>query len=675
MSLFSLFKPKPTITEAEVNHGLRWMTYEGVASMGFGSITTSGFLAAYALALGANNLEIGILASLPFVTQPLQLAAIPLVDRIRLRKAISVTTWWTAQALWLPVAMLPFIYDAPNTVAVSMLLAIVAVRGVISAVTNCAWNGWVRDLVPQQILGRFYARRLALSNVMAAAFGLAAALFVDYWKASITGSPEAIGYAIPLMVGFATLGLASPFFMALMPEPLMAPPSPNRSSIATSLAVPLRDPNFKHLLRFAFMWGLALNLAVPFFAVYMLVRLQLPLSSVIALTVLSQLSNVLFLRLWGPLADKFGQKIILSLCASLYLLVVLGWTFTTMPERYFLTVPLLVVLHILAGAAASGVNLTIGTLGMKLAPQQQATEYLASASVALNLGAGLGPLLGGAFADFFSVRSLNFVVSWVSPERFIDLPAISLQGFDFLFAITFVVGLFTLNSLTVMREEGEVGREVVLDALYSPARQLSSPVSSVAALGILTFPLSILRRTSVPGLDVAAGITSYQIAQLARAAAVAAEQGRRTSRRAVAMLQDALEDVWRAGVAVPAFAADVAVHTTRGIMNALEDTAVGAGRLAHDAVTAAVKALGQEDIDPMPVFWGAGYGVVEGAHQAGADTGEAVRQALTAARTAAREQGIPEEEAVQATAQGALEAAEALSPEAEALVRAALGKE
>lgn len=45
-----IFKPKTTLSNEEVAHGLRWLTWEGTVSMGFFSITTSGFLAAYARA-------------------------------------------------------------------------------------------------------------------------------------------------------------------------------------------------------------------------------------------------------------------------------------------------------------------------------------------------------------------------------------------------------------------------------------------------------------------------------------------------------------------------------------------------------------------------------------------------------------------------------------------------
>jgi hypothetical protein len=80
------------------------MTWEGMASIGYTSITTSGFLAAYALAIGANNFQIGMLASLPFIMQLLQIPSIYLVEKVRFRKAISVISWFIAQLLWFPIA-------------------------------------------------------------------------------------------------------------------------------------------------------------------------------------------------------------------------------------------------------------------------------------------------------------------------------------------------------------------------------------------------------------------------------------------------------------------------------------------------------------------------------------------------------------------------------------------
>jgi hypothetical protein len=64
-NLSMFLKPKPTLSDQDVRHGLRIMTWEGIASLAMFRVTTSGLLAGFVLALGANNLQIGILAAIP----------------------------------------------------------------------------------------------------------------------------------------------------------------------------------------------------------------------------------------------------------------------------------------------------------------------------------------------------------------------------------------------------------------------------------------------------------------------------------------------------------------------------------------------------------------------------------------------------------------------------------
>ncbi|MFP4641618.1 MAG: hypothetical protein ACLFPU_05515 [Dehalococcoidia bacterium] len=52
------------------------------------------------------------------------------------------------------------------------------------------------------------------------------------------------------------------------------------------------------------------------------------------------------------------------------------------------------------------------------------------------------------------MRELTLTFTWVDPTHTLDLPALSLTGFDFLFGIAFILGLFTLNTIVSLKEEG-----------------------------------------------------------------------------------------------------------------------------------------------------------------------------------------------------------------------------
>ncbi|MFO8101008.1 MAG: MFS transporter [Dehalococcoidia bacterium] len=661
-----IFRPKTSLSDEEAAAGLKWWTREGTASQGFWSITTSGFLAAYALTLGCNNFQIGVLAAIPLLTQPLQIAFIPLVEKLRWRKAIAFGAWVPAQLLWLPVALIPFFLDVPGARAIAVLLGLMALRGVFVAACVCAWNGWIRDLIPQSILGSSFGRRQARATLVGMVFGLLAAYFVDYWEGSASGDSEVWGYSFALLFGIFFLGLASPAFILKMPEPAVQPPPGPQPSLVSMMWEPFRDRNYRPLLGFLFLWGMALNLAIPFFAVYMLQRLELPLTAVIGFSALSQMFNIFFLRIWGNFSDQFGIKTILAMSASLYLLVILGWTFTTMPERYFLTIPLLVILHILAGIASAGVTLGTGTIAMKVAPSGKATSYLAVAAMATSLGAGLGPLIGGRFADYFSVRKLSIDINWIDPDEIIELSAVSFTGFDFLFGIAFLAGLFTLNALFAVREEGEVERDVVLNALYHPGQQFTRPMTSVPGLNFLgQFPYGFMRRMPIPGLDVALGVTSYQIAQTARVATEAAIRSGAATAKISKGLQESLSLV--AGKSSrqgePGHRFEVARQALRGAIGAIDEANEDVERLFRSAFNGVLRAFGWERLDLSEVIRGASYGAVQQAGETGGDTAKAARMAIDAAQAMAQRTGRDEMDAMTEAAAGALEAATAIGPD------------
>ena len=647
------------------------MVWEGLASGGVFSVASGGFMAAFALALGANNLQVGILAALPFVTQVAQLPAVLAVERYRVRKAIGVPALLGAHLMWAPIGAVPFLLETPGAAAVAVVILLLALRGLFAPVWATTWTSWMRDLVPQDVLGSYYGRRLAVITVAMAVVGLGASFFVRWWESVSAPEDAILAYSLLLIGGSLTFGLASTWCALRASEPSMPAAAESGRSALSVLAEPLRDRNFSQLVRFLFVWSLVSNLAIPFFAVYMLKELGLSLSAVIGFTVLSQTTSVLFTRVWGPMADRVGSKPVLSLSASLYLLVIVGWVFTSHPERHFLTLPLLAVLHMFAGVAAAGVGLTMSTLTLKVAPAGKATPFLSVASIAASVGAGIGPVAGGLMADFFAVRTLGVDLSWASPNGVLELPALSLTGFDFLFAIAFVLGLLSLNLLVALREEGELSRETVLGELAGRGGPAARAVSSVPGLGAVSaFSYGYLKR--VPGADVALGVTAYQVAASAQAAASSASRGRELVLDVASAVGgvvgeaiDEVEDAAGRGL-------ELARHATRGAAHVGEDLTGQVGRVARGAVLGTLRTLAHRGVAPVEALRGAGYGAVEGAVEAGRDPAEAAAQALAAARAAASELGVSAEEAASALAAGVLDAAAASGAEALRAVREAL---
>jgi len=210
-----------------------------------------------------------------------------------------------------------------------------------------------------------------------------------------------------------------------------------KTELLRTISQPFKDVNFKNLMMFFGSWNFAVNLAAPFFTVYMLKTLQLDMSLIIALTVLSQLVNIAFLRIWGRFTDLFSNKSVLGISGPLFIVCIFAWTFTTMPEKYILTIPLLVAIHIFMGISTAGVNLASGNIGLKLAPKGHATAYLAANNLVNSIAASIAPVLGGRFADLFANRELSMMVNWKGPGKELAIQTLSLQDWDFFFSWRF----------------------------------------------------------------------------------------------------------------------------------------------------------------------------------------------------------------------------------------------
>jgi Major Facilitator Superfamily len=482
-------EPQARLNPAEVDHGLRMLLLDGVSSQVMGALTSGALLVAFALLLGASNKVIGLMAALGPLTQLLQIPAILLVERTRRRKLLAVTASLVGRSFWFLVAAIPFV--VPAELRVTALVVNLVLYFAASSVASTAYNSWKRDLVPDSIMSRYYAKRLTLATGISAAVALASGFFLDHGQELFGNELFAFG---PLFLLGAITGLVGVGFLGRIPELEM--PVEGERSLAQIFGEPLRTENFRNLMMFLASWNFAVNLAAPFFTVYLLSRLEFSMAWVMGLSVVSQMANIFLFRIWGEVAHRIGNKRVLSLSGSLFIVSIALWPFTTMPHRYFLTVPLLILIHVLAGVSTAGVNLCAGSITLKLAPRGKATSFLATNSLISGLAATVAPALAGVLADLFADERLSFEIHWwkgsTAAERL--LTALDLSGLDFLFVLAVVFGLYSLHRLLAVREEGETD-EAGAAELYREVRRAVRGISTAAGLQrLVSFPYGRLTR-------------------------------------------------------------------------------------------------------------------------------------------------------------------------------------
>lgn len=482
------YEPDGELTEEQVESGLKNLIRSGVATQAFVTFTCGTFLVAFALKLGASNFTIGLLAAIAPLAQFLNVPSIYLVEKVRRRRLISVSLTGFTRLLWLPIALLPFFFSP--RLALVFLVALVGSQSAFGALSGASWNSWMRDLVPAERLGRFFSYRMMISSLVGAALSILSGLFIDFWDVRFPKNPTEV-YSLLFLLGVLA-GMIGTYFLDSVPEPAMPPRG--EENFPKLLAEPFRHKNFRSLIVYLGFWNFATNLAAPFLTVYMLKALQLPMSLVVILGTVSQVANLITLQRWGHISDKFSNKTTLQVASPIFLFCYLGWCYTVPPAQRPSTIILLFALHVLMGISTAGITIAGGNIGLKLAPRGQAGTYMGAVSATNAIAAGIAPIIGGRFADFFTGSRLSLTMHWISgktPE--VKFDAFSLQGWDFFFFFAFLIGLLSLHRLSFVEEHGEVKEHVVVNEIISQLRREMRNLSTVGGLRkMISFPANLM---------------------------------------------------------------------------------------------------------------------------------------------------------------------------------------
>jgi len=447
------FKPKDKLTEAEIQRGLTYVIWDGVAAEVMTSFTGGAFLVSMALLMGANNVQIGIMASLPMFTNLSQLISIWLVRKYNNRRAIAVLCAYLARFPLIVIGVLVLLFHVQS---VNVLIFFLCFYYFFGSIAGPSWNSWMKDMVPENRLGGYFSKRSRYTQTLNIILSLSLGLLLDFIKTNYQ-IYEMNTYAIFFSIaGF--IGILGGYILSKAPEPRSYL---SNADIFTLFKLPLKNTNFRRLLVFNSAWIFALNIATPFFTAFLLSSMHFPITNIIILTVINQLFSILTLRMWGVFSDRYSNKSIIFITAPLYILCIVGWCFVGIYTSFYANFALLILIHIFTGIATAGINLSLTNIGLKLAPKEDAIVYLSVKNIVIAVFSSMSPLIGGLLADYFTDVSITVSAQVNSPSFHKLFRIVSLHEWNFLFLIGALLALFSLELLARVREIGEVEKDVV----------------------------------------------------------------------------------------------------------------------------------------------------------------------------------------------------------------------
>jgi MFS family permease len=455
-----MFKPSESLSHPQVKAGLSYVTKDGIFTEAMVAFTGGTFLVAMAMHMGASNVQIGLLAALPTLSNIFQLASIWLVQRYNNRRAISVICNFLARFPLLAIGIIPFIYSAGTSVTV--LIFLLFFHYTLGSIAGASWNSWMKDLVPEERLGNYFSYRARLMQIINVVMSILTALAIDYIKARYP-QYETVAYPAMFLAG-GIAGMLGVWMMGLTPEPKSCM---QNGQILKLMRKPLQDENFRKFLLFNCSWAFSLNLATPFFSVYLLKTLNIGLSTIIALNILSQVSSIVFVRIWGNYADRFSNKTVIRICAPVYIGCIVGWSLV---GNHILTIPFLILIHVVSGITTGGINLSINNIGLKLAAKDEAIVYIASRNMVNAFIPALAPIFGGIIADFLTNHNFIADFSLNIPLGNSVTTVFHFTNWTIFFVFSAAMGVLSLRFLKNVKEEGEVEKGFVMHQLVRSLR-------------------------------------------------------------------------------------------------------------------------------------------------------------------------------------------------------------
>ncbi len=455
----------------------------------FGVMVGAGetYLAAFALAVGLGEVSAGLVSSVPLLAGGI----IQMVSPQAVRWLGSEKRWILVCATLQGFAFFPLVYAAiTGWISLPGLLLVASVYWAGGLASGPAWNTWMESIVPSRIRPKYFARRTRLSQ-STTLLGLVGGGVLLQW---------ASGHDLKLL-GFASLfllaGLArmwSVYWLAMHQNVHRSVEASHPSVLASSTLRRFRDPRASkvaasergfpvagaespaevkssisgsRLLVYLVAVQGCVQISGPFFAPYMLEKLQFSYAQFVCLLAIGFLAKVAALSWWAKIAHRGGARLLLWIGGVGIIPLSSLWILST--NFYWLA-----VVQAISGTIWAAYELGFFLLFFEALPVQNRTRMLTFYNLANTVawcgGALIGAWLLHSFGTTASAYLLLFGISSIG--RLLALSLLRSAGLR-----PTPVGSLSLRTLGVRPQNATVDAPILpsLEEAKSPPTEPITP--------------------------------------------------------------------------------------------------------------------------------------------------------------------------------------------------------
>ncbi|MFC1735296.1 MFS transporter [Candidatus Hydrogenedentota bacterium] len=347
-------------------------------------------LTGYALLLGANEFQLGIMGAIPLLMGPAQLVSSIITEKLRKRKLLFMTASGIGRSMWLLMLPLPWLIPdtAPKALNLYLFLTFYSLSHLGQALAVPTWLSWISDIIPGDQGGRFWGKRTRFTNSTSLIITLCYGYFLNLFDKS-----NALGFSIVFL--FATcLGELDIMLHRWMPDVPMAGKK-SRGKPFELLKRPVKDPNFRNFLMFNIMWYLGVFMQIPFVHWYYLEKLNLSFLHITFCSAVYLVPKAAFAQIWGIIIDKFGCKPVTAICVAAKVLFPLALIIVFPFKAYALFI--LIPIYLYIGFIDAGMETAMNPMLLNVSPQEGRSMFVASYHSVIGVIAAIAPLVAGHY--------------------------------------------------------------------------------------------------------------------------------------------------------------------------------------------------------------------------------------------------------------------------------------
>ncbi|MBI2565150.1 MFS transporter, partial [Candidatus Woesearchaeota archaeon] len=252
---------------------------------------TSTFLSLFALSLGASNLVIGLIGSIPYIGALLaELPGAKLLDYFSRKSLIMFST--AIRILWVVIAVAPILLKENVLLTIIITYFLLCL---LDYVSDPAWFSFLGDIVPEKTRGSYFGKRLMLMGVLGALGQVIGGQFLMLF-------PTIQGFSGMFLMG-AIIGVSSFILYLHVEEPKYEDSQHHKLKDFF-----IMDKKVIKFSIFVAVFNFGYMLAAPFFSIFMIKTLGISYAWFGVLTALQIITKLLAQRHMGKICDLYGDK-------------------------------------------------------------------------------------------------------------------------------------------------------------------------------------------------------------------------------------------------------------------------------------------------------------------------------------------------------------------------------